>query len=492
MRNELSREDRALLEAVSRAAFANPFSEDRLRLDQAIGGPAAAGAAPEGCLEAALARVRRYLSETDAQGHKALDSFQEADRPLVLSTYLFDAFHRCAPDFDRLIQRQIEAGDQPCAVPFARGVLDGLAQRGVAQADAARCFAMFFQLRRAFYFIDRTLVGESAAMRQLRIALWNNVFTHDTRLYERHLWDRMEDFSTLLLGETGTGKGAAAAAIGRSGFIPFDPERRCFTESFVRTFTAINLSQFPEALIESELFGHRKGAFTGAVEAHEGILARCSPHGAIFLDEIGEISIPVQIKLLQVLQDRVFSPVGSHEKRRFSGRVIAATNKSLDELRQQGKFRDDFYYRLCSDVIVVPPLRQRLAEDPAELEVLLGQIVARIAGPAAGELTGFVRDAIRQSPGEGYGWAGNVRELEQCVRRILLARSYAGDRGAVSRDRLAALCNGIRGGSLSAQELLQSYCALLYQRHGSYEDVARRTGLDRRTVKKHVVREAGE
>ena len=250
-------------------------------------------------------------------------------------------------------------------VPFSRDLLSLLQRRGLAEEEALRVFAIFFQIRRAHHFIVEGLIGDSACMREFRRRLWDNVFTHDIRHYERCLWSRMEDFSTLLLGETGTGKGTAAAAIGRSGFIPFDPKKQCFAESFTRSFVSINLSQFPETLIESELFGHRKGAFTGAVEAHEGIFARCSPHGAIFLDEIGEVSAPVQIKLLRVLQDRVFSPVGSHEQVRFRGRVIAATNKPLDALRGPGGFRDDFYYRLCSDTITVPPLRQRLREDAA-------------------------------------------------------------------------------------------------------------------------------
>ncbi|GAI37824.1 unnamed protein product, partial [marine sediment metagenome] len=197
--------------------------------------------------------------------------------------------------------------------------------------------------------------------------LWNNIFTHDIRYYERYLWDKMEDFSTLLVGPTGSGKGAAAAAIGRSGFIPFDDRKQAFAESFTKTFIPVNLSQYPETLLESELFGHTKGAFTGAVASHDGLFALCGPHGSIFLDEIGDINPQVQIKLLQILEERIFSPVGSHKKLYFHGRVIAATNRSIEQLRRQGRFRDDFYYRLCSDCIVVPALQQRIRENPDEL-----------------------------------------------------------------------------------------------------------------------------
>jgi DNA-binding NtrC family response regulator len=259
----------------------------------------------------------------------------------------------------------------------------------------------------------------------------------------------------------------------------------------VGSFLSINLSQFPDALIESELFGHKKGAFTGAVEAHEGAFARCSEHGAIFLDEIGEVSVPVQIKLLRVLQERTFSPVGSHETARFSGRVIAATNQPLDELRARGAFRDDFYYRLCSDVIEVPSLRRRVREDDGELEVLLGFILRRILGEDAAEIRAMVSEAIRTGLARDYPWPGNVRELEQCVRRVLLTRGYAGD-GLAAR-RPAAGATAASDGALldaigeeTAKGLLVRYCKALYARHGTYEEVARRTGLDRRTVKAHV------
>jgi transcriptional regulator with GAF, ATPase, and Fis domain len=292
----------------------------------------------------------------------------------------------------------------------------------------------------------------------------------------------MEDFSTLLLGETGTGKGAAAAAIGRSGFIPFNPGTKKFEESFTKAFVSINLSQYPETLIESELFGHRKGAFTGAIEKHEGIFSTCSPYGAIFLDEIGDVSIPVQIKLLQVLQERKFTPVGSHDQVRFKGRVIAATNKSIDLLRREGKFRDDFYYRLSSDIITVPPLRQRIRETPKELEKLAEHLMERICGK---DLKFPILEKLRKNPGKMYAWPGNVRELEQAIRRIMITGNYSGDT-AIESAGDSALNQAVEIGNLTAKELVEKYCFDLYETYGNYGEVSRQTGLDWRTVKKNV------
>lgn len=328
-------------------------------------------------------------------------------------------------------------------------------------------------------------------MKELRRQLWNSVITHDIRWYDDFLMDRMEDFSTLLLGETGTGKGTAAMAIGRAGLIPFDEKKGRFVESFTHAFTSINLSQFSELLIESELFGHRKGAFTGAIDDHAGVFARCSPHGSILLDEIGEVSVPVQIKLLEVLQERRFTPVGSRETQRFHGWVIGATNRAIDELHAPGVFRDDFFYRLSSNIIVVPPLRQRLREEPGELDALLTHALRRMVGEGAERVRGRVREAIDRCLPPDYAWPGNVRELEQCVRRILLTNRYRpvtpAERGRVGHELLEKM----EAGALSASELLAAYCALLYAKHGTLAEVARLTGLDRRTVKKYVA-EAGE
>jgi two-component system, NtrC family, response regulator HydG len=404
----------------------------------------------------------------------------------VRTGFLFETYHQFCRHFDQLILDQVKLGVASAPVKFADDMLGRLRKRGIGAEESVRYLAIFYQLRRAFHFIVRGLIGESPCMQEFRRHLWNSVFTQDVQLYDRYLWDRMEDFSTLLLGETGTGKGRAASAIGRSGFIPFDERSGRFTESFMRGFIALNLSQFPETLIESELFGHRKGAFTGAIEAHEGVLARCSPHGSIFLDEIGDVSVPVQIKLLQVLQERSFCPVGSHETLRFRGRVIAATNRPLETLRGGRLFREDFYYRLCSDVICVPPLRQRLREEPDELNQLLAHTITGIIGEPAPELVRTVAQTIRRTVGDDYAWPGNVRELEQAARRILLTNRYTPSSLPNTQDVREQLIAGIQTETLDADTLLAGYCAILYQKTGNYEAVARITKLDRRTVKKYL------
>jgi transcriptional regulator with PAS, ATPase and Fis domain len=199
------------------------------------------------------------------------------------------------------------------------------------------------------------------------------------------------------------------------------------------------------------------------------------------------VGASVQIKLLQVLQQRTFSPVGSHEAVRFGGRVIAATNRSLDALRRTRAFRDDFYYRLCSDQITLPPLRQRLRETPSEMEALVRHILQRLGGESWQELCDPVLDGLRNTVPRSYDWPGNVRELEQAVRRILLTGRYEGDTLGRAEERSADLAAEVEAGALTVRELTAAYCKRLYSRHGSYGEVAKRTGLDWRTVKSNIL-----
>jgi len=477
-------EEREFFAKIKLAAFSNPFGEEREKVDLQLTGLSADTPNSEimACLEARVADKIKAVIDRNPAGLAGLSG---QDRLLFGYGLLFSLFHKFCDAFDRLIEEQVKKGAILCRVAFAGEALQAFADFGFSRQEALRYFALFFQMRRAFYFMSG-IAGKGECIRQLRISLWENIFTRDATIYDQYLWDRMEDFSTMLLGETGTGKGLAAAAIGRSGFIPFSEKNNTFSESFTQAFISINLSQYPEQLIESELFGHTKGAFTGAVDGHSGIFSRCSPCGAIFLDEIGDVSIPVQIKLLQVLQERFFAPVGSHKIERFQGRVIAATNKDLDKLREQVAFRDDFYYRLCSDIIEVPTLRRRLAEDPGEMDEILGFIVKRILGQRSAEIVQMVGDFLYHNQPKDYGWPGNVRELEQCVRRVLLKNSYDWPRYESSGNSVSKISQGIDSSSMTAQQLLSDYCRILYDRFGTYEAVARTTQLDRRTVKKYI------
>ncbi|HMA86079.1 MAG TPA: sigma 54-interacting transcriptional regulator [Desulfosalsimonadaceae bacterium] len=485
MANQLTPEQREFFTLVGRAGFINPFGSEREALESRISGLSKT-ASRKKRTDAFVYAIGARIGELERANKATLTAFTGEDRTLMERVFMVELFYRFKDKFDQLITSQIAAGSTPAKIPFYNDAQTAAIQRGFDDEAFRRYLALGFQIRRAFYFIDRNLVGSSPCMKLLRWNLWNNVFTHNIDLYDRYLKDRMEDFSTLLLGETGTGKGTAAQAIGRSGFIPLDRRRKIFVESFTQSFISLNLSQFPETLIESALFGHRKGAFTGAIEDYQGVFDRCSPYGAILLDEIGEASHPIQIKLLQVLQERVFSPVGSQKQSRFQGRVIAATNRSKADIRQKDRFREDFYYRLCSDIITVPPLRQRIQEDPKELDLLLSTTIGRLIGKPSPELVSMVREVIDKELDIDYPWPGNVRELEQCARRILLKGVYSGESGYTEPDLDRKLISGIENGSIDAASLVSGYCYLLYERHQTFEEVARRTGLDRRTVKKYI------
>lgn len=481
----LNAEERHFFGTVHNAAFANPFSELREKLDLKIAGLFPSAGRRES-IDRCIIEVDRKIKDLEAAGRADINAYTGQDKTIVTIVFLFDIFHKFRDEFDRLIKDQIKAQDTPVKVPFAERAMKMLHKKGFSDTSIAHYFALSYQLRRAFYFISTSLVGSSPSMKRLKKHLWYNVFTYNIGFYNEFLWNRMEDFSTLLLGQTGTGKGTAAKAIGRSGYIPYDEKRQCFSQSFTRAFSSLNLSQYPETLLESELFGHTKGAFTGAVDDYQGVFDRCSPHGSILLDEIGEIPNHVQIKLLRVLQERTFSPVGAHHTSRFKGRVIAATNRPKEDILNGKVFRDDFYYRLCSDIIEVPPLRTRIRENPSELDDLLNFTILKMTGTRAERLIRKVKHIIEQQLGRDYPWPGNVRELEQCVRSVLMRRDYKGKNEPASLDLSGQLIHGIQNRSIPVADLISGYCNLLYQELGTYEKVARHTGLDRRTIKKHV------
>ena len=352
--------------------------------------------------------------------------------------------------------------------------------------EAGHLFACFFQLRNAFHNIFENIIGGSAASARLRAAVWQSVFTCDVRRYRRGLYKRMADITTLVTGPSGTGKELVARAIGLSPYIPFDPQRSRFVVDFSTCFQPLNLSALPPTLIESELFGHAKGAFTGAVKDRSGFLEVCVPFGTVFLDEIGELDASIQVKLLRVLQTRTFQRIGETTDRHFRGKVVAATNRDLGKEMQEGRFREDFYYRLCSDIIVTPSLREQLDGAQEQLQNLLVFIAKRVAGQdEAKALADEVERWITDNMPPDYPWPGNVRELEQCVRNVMVRHAYNPTKPH-KQPAEDTFLEAVRTGHLTVAELLRHYCTRVYAETGSYQEAARRLELDRRTVKGHV------
>jgi DNA-binding NtrC family response regulator len=207
--------------------------------------------------------------------------------------------------------------------------------------------------------------------------------------------------TVLILGETGTGKGLAAKAIHTASPLSEGP------------FVVVNCGAIPEHLMETELFGHQKGAFTDASETKKGRL-ELAHGGTIFLDEIGEISMRMQIDLLRVLEDRVFYRVGGTQPIHVDFRVIAATNQNLEALIEKGSFREDLYYRLNVISFTMPPLRKR----KEDLPLLANHFLRRFSQETKKQIDKISREAMDEMM--VYEWPGNVRELENAIERAVV------------------------------------------------------------------------
>jgi len=497
----ISDAERKTVAALAALADANPFLPERLTLERAALGRSFERATAvwhaQGKLEAVdpnLAKLGNLIEELAPRLRQRLASgaeASEADLLLYEATARYYVFQRYDPVWWGLISRGDggEAADGP--VPeyrsFARDVAHFFAldaARYPFSTDAAHLFAWGFQVRRAFHHTFRQIFGGSLPAARLRAAVWQSIFTHDMRRYRRTLLDRMHEVTTLITGESGTGKELVARAIALSSYIPFDPERLRFTADSTRAFFPVNLAALSPTLIESELFGHRRGAFTGALENRAGWLETCAPCGAVFLDEIGELDGAIQVKLLRVLQSRTFQRIGETEDRFFGGKIIAATHRDLAAAMRDGAFRPDLYYRLCADSIATPPLRAQLADNPADLRNLIAILAARLVREDEVEaLAGETEAWILSQLGIDYAWPGNVRELEQCVRNVLIRGEYQPTRAVATSDDVVA---ALRRGTASAEDLLRHYCRHVYALTGSYQETARRIGLDRRTVRAKV------
>jgi DNA-binding NtrC family response regulator len=307
-----------------------------------------------------------------------------------------------------------------------------------------------------------TLIGDSAGVRGVN---------------ELILRIAKSDASVLIMGETGTGKELVARSLHRqSGRGPF---------------VAVNCAAVPPNLLESELFGHTRGAFTDAKTARRGLFSEAAG-GTLFLDEIGEMPLEMQAKLLRVLQERVVRPVGSDTEHPFDARIITATHRDLEDDAGKGRFRQDLFYRINVVNIHVPPLRER-GSDVLKLAAHFLQKCADRTGQVAKQLSPPVAERLL-----AYDWPGNVRELENCVERaVALARfdelaledlperirTYRPDRFVMTADEVEEI--------ISLDELERRYIArALKLLNGNKARAAQLLGVDRRTLYRRLGRYA--
>lgn len=286
----------------------------------------------------------------------------------------------------------------------------------------------------------RSLVGQSQAINQVR-----------------KLIEQVAEFesSVLILGESGTGKEVVARNI------------HALSPRFCKPFVPINCGAIPAELLESELFGHEKGAFTGAITSRQGRF-ELADQGTLFLDEIGDMPLTMQVKLLRVLQERCFERVGSNKSISVNVRIIAATHRNLEVAIKEGKFREDLFYRLNVFPIDVPPLRSR----KEDLPLLINELIARLeaSGKASVCILPAALDILSR-----YYWPGNIRELANLVERltILFPDGIVDKEDLPKRFRVVNNVNGIVGSERDRMLSIMS------------EDQGIRDGID---LKEHMIK----
>ncbi len=313
-------------------------------------------------------------------------------------------------------------------------------------------------------FAATTLLGESAAMRAVRDVM-----------------ERVADTSAsvLITGETGTGKGLVARAL--------HTESRRASSPFV----TVNCAALPEALLESELFGHIKGAFTGATANRAGLFAEAHG-GTLFLDEIGEMTPALQAKLLDVLERGVVRPLGDSKERVVDVRVLAATHRNLRQDVQAGRFREDLFYRLDVVTIELPPLRARVYDLPLLTEHFLRLAVTRYPGSVVRHVSTETMERLAE-----YRFPGNLRELAHLIERgVLLGRTAdlgPSDLPAVVLSDSPITRVPFQGEIVPVRELQRRYAAWALEQLGGHRTrTADRLGIDMKTLAKWLAEESDD
>lgn len=499
-----------LVQAVARLNYTNPFTPERLALEeQALGSDFTSepdtfwSLTPEQTTQRRpnlILILDRARTAADEIRSRLLKRQPASDHELQLyddlSVYVL--FYELLESWGRRTIPGVSRSDvDRAAWERFTGEFDRRLRLPGLQLPSARdrvgLFELFHQVYRAFFSIFECVIGRSRPAAALRARIWQSIFTYDFQRYRRSLRRTLGQITTLICGPSGSGKELVAQAIGMSRWIPFVERERQFAVQPADSYAPINISAFARTLVESELFGHAKGAFTDASAARTGWLEACGEYGSVLLDEIGELDPSTQVKLLRVLQNRQFQRLGETKVRDFHGKIIAATNRDLRKEIEAGRFREDLYYRLCGDVIETPPLAAQTRDNPDMLEDLVTQIVERICPEEKESLTAEVLRGIATCMPPDYHWPGNIRELEQCVRNVMICgrcapaapsspENLTNSSGGLPPE-LLILAQRMQTVDATAEEVLQHYCRWARRHTGSFDQAARRLLLDRRTVR---------
>ncbi|AOS97100.1 Transcriptional regulatory protein ZraR [Microbulbifer aggregans] len=356
-------------EAIIRTALRKLLERHRYRVSEA-------GSVREATTKYRLTEVDLIISDLRLPGAPGTDLLKLAgDVPVLIMTSY--ASLRSAVDSMRM-----GAADY-IAKPFDHDEMIATVRRVIGKAEQSRAQA---PTARSQGRAIAGMIGDSPVMREL---------------YARINKVAPTDATVLVHGETGTGKELVARAI-------HEQSRRAG-----KPLISVNCAAIPETLIEAELFGHEKGAFTGAQTAREGLVA-AADGGTLFLDEIGELPLEAQARLLRVLQEGEVRPIGAVESRKVDVRLVAATHRNLRQLASEHKFREDLYYRINVVQMTLPPLRERGKDVLTIAESLLEKFCARVERPTL-KLSPEAIQAVTT-----YTWPGNVRELENAIQRAVI------------------------------------------------------------------------
>ncbi len=342
---------------------------------------------------------------------------------------------------------------------------------GIARSSVLR---VAMAAGRAGAELDR-FAGESLAVGRVRAEVWSACFGRSLE-HALALESVIRDHDVLILGETGTGKELIARAIQVAVLGPPD--------GGAAPSAALNVAAVPDPLVESELFGHVKGAFTGAHGTRLGRI-RSAHTGSLFLDEIGDLPLSAQVKLLRVMETDVVNPLGSDTGHRADVRYVAATHGNLEELVELGRFRQDLYQRLGGSVVRLPPLRER----PEDLiHIGHGFIAEYVTDTQALELDEVER-WLASPEATGYAWPGNVRELQNVLRDLLLGLDPRPTRFARERRQTERVPEDVLAGRASLERAEAWYFDHVMAHHsGSYAEASRVLGIDRSTLYRRLKR----